>query len=84
MFVEFLIIKNIVRVLILKNVNLGRKKPSVNKMGKKYDSCVKQVKAKIKKAEIGKNYKCDAQGKPNPRGRHRCKSSPHKICAKLR
>ena len=54
-------------------------------MPAKLDKCVKAVKSKIKKAKIGKTYKCDAQGKPNPRGRKRCKTSAWAICkAKIR
>ncbi len=50
------------------------------KMPIKLDRCVKRVKAQIKKSKIGKTYKCDAQGRPNPRGRHRCKTSAWAIC----
>lgn len=53
-------------------------------MGKKYDSCVKQVKSKIRRGEISKTFRCDSKGKPNPRGRKRCKANAHAICSKLR
>ena len=54
-------------------------------MPKKLDRCVKAVKKKIKQAKIGKTYKCDAKGNPNPRGRKRCKTSAWAICkAKLK
>jgi len=48
-------------------------------MGKKYDACVRQVKRKMKKT-----YKCDSEGNPNKRGRHRCRSNPHAICSKIK
>lgn len=53
-------------------------------MPKKYDRCVAKVKKKIAKAKIGKTYKCDINGKPNPRGKKRCKTSAYAICSKLR
>lgn len=53
-------------------------------MPKKYDSCIKKVKSKIKRAKIGKTYKCDSKGNPNPRGKKRCKTSAYKICSYLR
>jgi len=54
-------------------------------MPSKLDRCVKSVQKKIDQAKIGKTYKCDAQGNPNPRGRKRCKTSAYAICkAKLK
>jgi len=44
-------------------------------MPKKWDSCVKQVKKKIKSGKLKKTYKC---------GKKRCKTSPYAICSKLR
>lgn len=44
-------------------------------MGKKYDSCVKQVDKKLKQGKLKKTYKC---------GNKRCKTNSHAICNKLR
>ena len=44
-------------------------------MPKKYLSCIKKVKKKIKSGKIPKNYKC---------GKKRCISNPYAICSKLR
>ncbi|MCX6748687.1 MAG: hypothetical protein NT076_03710 [Candidatus Pacearchaeota archaeon] len=53
-------------------------------MPKKLDKCVREVEKKISKAKKGKTYKCDSEGNPNPRGKHKCKTSAWAICqAKL-
>lgn len=49
-------------------------------MPKKLDSCVKEVKKKIANGEIEKTYKCDSKGKPNPKGKKKCKTNPYAIC----
>ncbi len=53
-------------------------------MPKKYDKCLKDVRKKLKSKDMNKTYKCDSKGKPNKRGRHRCKTSPYKICSRLK
>ena len=53
-------------------------------MGKKYDDCVKDIQEKIKSGEMKKNYKCDSKGKPNKRGKKRCKSNAYKLCSRIR
>jgi len=49
-------------------------------MPKKFDNCVKSVQKKIDQSKIGKTYKCDSKGNPNPRGKKRCKTSSYAIC----
>lgn len=49
-------------------------------MPKKLDRCVKDVKRKIRQGKIPKTFKCDAKGKPNKRGRKRCRTNPYAIC----
>ena len=44
-------------------------------MGKKFDSCVKQVKSKIRRGKIPKTYK---------KGKRRIKTNAYKICARLK
>lgn len=44
-------------------------------MPKKYDSCIKKVKAKLRKGKIKKTYK---------KGRKRYKTNAYAICSKLR
>lgn len=56
----------------------------VNKMPKKYDSCIKQVKQKIKSGKLKKTYKCDTKGNPNKRGKKRCLSNPFKLCSRVK
>lgn len=44
-------------------------------MPKKYDSCIRDVKKKIKSGKIKKTYKC---------GKKKCKSNPYAICNKVK
>lgn len=50
----------------------------------KFERCKKEVKKKIKSGKIKKTFKCDAQGKPNKRGRSKCKTNEFAICSGLR
>ena len=53
-------------------------------MGKKYESCIRKMKAKIKSGEIEKTFKCDSKGNANSKGRKRCRSDPYALCEKSR
>ena len=53
----------------------GKDDRIIYKMPKKYDRCISDVKKKIRSGKIPKTYK---------KGRKRLKSSPYKICARLR
>lgn len=50
----------------------------------KFERCKKDVKRKIMSGKISKTFKCDAKGKPNKRGRNRCKTNEFALCSRLR
>lgn len=53
-------------------------------MPKKFDSCVRKVKRKIKSGAIPKTFKCDVKGRPNKRGKKKCKTNAYAICKRKR